>query len=56
MKEAVDVKAFIISISIGMERLVFNYQNYFKCYNGVYNEVGIPLRLILFLRNPHVST
>ena len=29
MKEAVDVKTFIILIFIGMERLVFIYPNYF---------------------------
>ena len=56
MKETVDVKSFIILMSIDMERLDFNYQNYFQGYKVVYNEVGTPRRLILFLRNPHVST
>ena len=27
---------FIISIFIGTERQVFNFQNYFKCYNEAY--------------------
>ena len=55
MNEGIGMKNFMIYISIGIERLIFDYKNDRQCDNQACNEVGTPRRLILFLRMSHVS-
>ena len=55
MNEGVGMKNFMIYISIDIQRQIFDYQNDCQCDNEPCNEVGTPLRLIIFLQMSHVS-